>query len=345
MKNILLLRSADVKTVYSALEKLRAEFPGAKLHLLVQRNMIEVFKGLDYLKIIEYPYRDFNLAAPDEFFEKLPGMDLAFSLYKNNGDGYEEVDAFLLNKIRSVRYGAVDGNMNVNHSIATPARKRDTFSKNIKRLYRGDANMRKSIAFSRKYCPQTSRVIFTGNCQIIVDEGGKFEMSPESVLRIGHVPPDWEGIREYGGTVIRIHRGATFKCMGSITLYSGIRINIFPGAELSIGDGTYIAFNTKIFVEKSIKIGRNCAISWDVEFIDTDFHRMTISDSDVKRAAIVLHDHVWIGAGARILKNVKLGNNSVVAAGSVVTKNFPLNSIVAGNPAKLVGSKEGNYRV
>lgn len=346
MKNIILLRSADVRTVLNALKRLGSSFPDAKIHLLAQRNIAQVFKGTcGKVKVIEYPYRDFNLGAPDEFFRKLPKMDIAFSLYKNEGDGYDEVDAFLLNKIRSSKYGSINGKMKVKYGSVPPAKKKEAFSKNMERLYRGAANMSRSTEFSKKYCPQTSSVIFTGDCQIIVDEGGKFEMSPSSVLRIGHVPPEWEGIREHGGTVIRIHKGATFKCMGSVTLYSGIRINIFPGAELAIGDGTYIAFNTKLFVEKSIEIGRNCAISWDVEFMDTDFHRMSVSDSEVRRAAIVLNDHVWVGAGARILKDVELGGNSVVAASSVVTKPFPCNSIIAGNPAKLIGAKEGSYRI
>lgn len=346
MKNIILLRSADVKTVLNALEKLRSSFPDVKIHLLVQRNIVPVFKeACKKVEIIEYPYRDFNLGAPDEFFGSLPKMDIAFSLYKNNGNGYDEVDAFLLNKISSSKYGSVNGNMEIRYSSVSPARKKAAYSRNMERLYRGAPNMRRSSAFSKKHCPSTSRVIYTGDCQIIVDEGGKFEMSPSSLLRIGHVPPDWEGIRNHGGTVIRIHRGASFKCMGSVTLYSGIKINIFPGAELAIGDGTYIAFDTNLFVEKSIEIGRNCAISWDVEFMDTDFHRMSVSDSEVRRAAIVLNDHVWIGAGARVLKNVEIGSNSVVAASSVVTKTFPANSIIAGNPAKLIGTKEGSYRV
>jgi len=346
MKNIILLRSADVKTTLNALEKLKCSFPDARIHLLVQRNIVSVFKETcRKVVIIEYPYRDFNLAAPDEFFRRLPRMDIAFSLYKNDGNGYDEVDAFLLNKIRSSEYGSISGSMEMKHGHLSQARKKAAYSKNMERLYRGSSNMKRSISFSKQHCPATSRVVFTGDCQIIVDEGGKFEMSPESILRIGHVPPDWEGVRKHGGTVIRIQRGAIFKCLGSVTLYSGIRINIFPGAELMIGDGTYIAFDTSLFVEKSVEIGRNCAISWDVEFMDTDFHRMSVSDNEVKRAAIVLNDHVWIGAGARILKNVELGGNSVVAASSVVTKPFPGNSIIAGNPAKLVGTKEGSYRI
>ena len=53
---------------------------------------------------------------------------------------------------------------------------------------------------------------------------------------------------------------------------------------------------------------------------------------------IEIYDHVMIGAGSKILPNVKIGPNAIVAAGSVVTKNVPPNSVVAGVPAKVIGS-------
>jgi acetyltransferase-like isoleucine patch superfamily enzyme len=53
-------------------------------------------------------------------------------------------------------------------------------------------------------------------------------------------------------------------------------------------------------------------------------------------APIILDDNVWIGAGSIILPNVRIGKNSVVGAGSVVTKDVAAYSVVAGNPAKLI---------
>lgn len=53
---------------------------------------------------------------------------------------------------------------------------------------------------------------------------------------------------------------------------------------------------------------------------------------------IEIFDHVMIGAGSKILPNVKIGPNVIVAAGSIVTKDVPPNSVVAGVPAKVIGS-------
>jgi len=56
----------------------------------------------------------------------------------------------------------------------------------------------------------------------------------------------------------------------------------------------------------------------------------------LKTAPVKIGDNVWIGMNAVILKGVTIGENSVVAAGAVVTKSIPANTIVAGNPAVTV---------
>jgi acetyltransferase-like isoleucine patch superfamily enzyme len=57
----------------------------------------------------------------------------------------------------------------------------------------------------------------------------------------------------------------------------------------------------------------------------------------VKHAPVVLEEDVWVGANAMILKGVTVGRASIVGAGAVVTKDVPPNSIVAGNPARIIG--------
>jgi acetyltransferase-like isoleucine patch superfamily enzyme len=53
---------------------------------------------------------------------------------------------------------------------------------------------------------------------------------------------------------------------------------------------------------------------------------------------IIIHDNVWLGAGAIVLKGVEIGENTVIGAASVVTKNIPANVIAAGNPCKVIRS-------
>ncbi len=72
--------------------------------------------------------------------------------------------------------------------------------------------------------------------------------------------------------------------------------------------------------------------------IDTDFHR--IIDSTLKNniicESINIGNHVWIGCNVTILKGVNIGDNSIIAAGSIVNKDVPKNCLAGGNPARII---------
>ncbi len=107
-------------------------------------------------------------------------------------------------------------------------------------------------------------------------------------------------------------------------------------------------------VEQEIRIGSHCLISWNVGIADSDFHPLAPAQRRIDAEAlapffenrpprpklvtapVIIGDNVWIGMNAVILKGVTIGDNSVVAAGSVVTKNIEPNTVVAGNPAVVV---------
>jgi acetyltransferase-like isoleucine patch superfamily enzyme len=74
--------------------------------------------------------------------------------------------------------------------------------------------------------------------------------------------------------------------------------------------------------------------------MDSDFHQIhpeRRSDPG-KTAPIRLGENIWVGARVTILKGVQIGRDAVVASGAVVTKNVPVGAIVAGNPARVIGS-------
>lgn len=114
-------------------------------------------------------------------------------------------------------------------------------------------------------------------------------------------------------------------------------------ATINIGADTGISGGS-ICAAKSINIGKNCLIGANVTISDSDFHaikpanrRYNTNSEDIQADPIVIENNVFIGTGAIILKGVNIGENSVIGAGAVVTKSFPKNSILAGNPAKIIG--------
>lgn len=91
--------------------------------------------------------------------------------------------------------------------------------------------------------------------------------------------------------------------------------------------------------------GENCVISDRVSFITHDgatsvFRTQERYKNVIRYGPIIVRSNCFIGYGAIILPNVVIGPNSIVGAGSVVTKDVPPNSIVAGNPARLINKVE-----
>jgi acetyltransferase-like isoleucine patch superfamily enzyme len=88
---------------------------------------------------------------------------------------------------------------------------------------------------------------------------------------------------------------------------------------------------------KSIIIGDACMIAHGAYISDADWHGIYDRAEPVGNTKpVIFEDNVWIGDSAIICKGVRIGKNSIIGAGAVVTKNVPPNSIFAGNPAKLV---------
>ncbi len=110
--------------------------------------------------------------------------------------------------------------------------------------------------------------------------------------------------------------------------------------NLSIGEGTFINAGFRCGVPDGalVVIGRDCAIGPNVS-LETVNHGLRFDPATgwtSKRAGIEIQDRVWIGSGSILLPGVIVGHDSVIAAGSVVTRSLPPFSLVAGVPAKLV---------
>ena len=117
------------------------------------------------------------------------------------------------------------------------------------------------------------------------------------------------------------------------------------GSEIRIGNKTSIAKVQIVSLEPyKIEIGEDCMLSYDIEIRNTDSHKIYDKNTNERineGSSINIGNHVWLGMRAIILKGVTIGDNSIVAAGSIVTKDVKANTIVSGNPAKQI--KENVY--
>ena len=149
--------------------------------------------------------------------------------------------------------------------------------------------------------------------------------------------------------------------IGDNCIISGSFIFESNDGFIIIGSHTYIGASS--FISKSsIQIGNNVTIAWGCTIYDHDSHsldyRLRRKDIDdelrdlregvsfiknkdwncVNSKPIIIKDDVWIGMNCIILKGVTIGEGAIVGAGSVVTKDVPPWTLVAGNPAKVIKS-------
>lgn len=127
-----------------------------------------------------------------------------------------------------------------------------------------------------------------------------------------------------------VHHGATFI----------IRENQF--AAIEIQQGVYIGRHANIHTNSKVTIGRDSVLS-DYVYISTLSHGLNpaagriMSQSDIDKGEVVLGCNVFLGFGTKVLPGVRLGDWTIVGAGSVVTKSFTEGYVmIAGNPAKII---------
>ena len=175
-----------------------------------------------------------------------------------------------------------------------------------------------------------------------------------------------KGLRKYAmlgkspkiaGSIVINNLRKTQLVIGDHVILRHNKLFCFGKGKLTIGDYSYLGDNTQIDAAEGVMVGNYCMLSNRVMIQDHTSHPVSpkkrrqqlidlqkkptdVYDTVIKRVKI--EDNVWIGMDALILKGVTIGKNSIVGARAVVTKNVPPNSIVAGNPARVVKTFKGD---
>ncbi|MDP4025987.1 acyltransferase [Methylobacterium sp. NEAU 140] len=146
-----------------------------------------------------------------------------------------------------------------------------------------------------------------------------------------------------GDITLTIGSGASVS-IGQDCVIGRLSLNLFgEGARIDIGRSVGFAGSVNLSTHEGgrINIGAQCLIAGDTVFAASDGHPIfDVSTGErINQAAdICVGEHVWIAARAMVLKGADIGRNSVVGAGSIVTGHFGPNSLIVGNPARVLRS-------
>lgn len=157
----------------------------------------------------------------------------------------------------------------------------------------------------------------------------------------------------YCGKNLTVASGSFIKGFKHIRI--GQDVSLGPGIQLcaentdkNIEIGDYCSFNSNVMINADhggfIKLGKGVLIGPNVVLRSSNKNfvkkNVVIKDQGHKPGFIVIEDDVWIGANVVVLSGVTIGKGAVIAAGAIVTKDVEEYAIVAGVPAKKIGSRE-----
>ncbi len=146
-----------------------------------------------------------------------------------------------------------------------------------------------------------------------------------------------------GGVQLQIGRNAAVHFGRWVWIGHDTKIRCHEG-EVRIGDKTVLGQECTISAYQHVSIGEQCIIADRVMMIDFD-HSVAEVERPIRLQGIYKRDvrvgnNVWIGYGAQILRGVTVGDNAIIGASAVVTKDVPANAVVAGSPARVIRMRE-----
>lgn len=236
------------------------------------------------------------------FLHYLLGFNLITSKYKNIKNKIKILAKLRKSKIRVLG----DNNIFSTHQDSL-LKKSSFFVKNNNNI----------LCFKKKSLVKNSHIIVEGSNNILY-------IDKETLLTNSYIKIE--------GNDNKIFIGANC-CLKNLTIDMKNENSV-----IKIGDKTSIEeARITSFEPYKIEIGKDCMFSADIVIMNTDVHKIYDTTTKLKTnegKEISIGNHVWLGIRTIVLKGVNIGDNSIVAAGSIVTKDVKANTVVSGNPAR-----------
>jgi acetyltransferase-like isoleucine patch superfamily enzyme len=142
---------------------------------------------------------------------------------------------------------------------------------------------------------------------------------------------------------LQIAKRGTIRFGRFVWIGDGTKIRCHEG-EVILGQKTVLGQECTISAYRHVRIGEQCVVADRAMFIDFD-HGVVEVERPIRVQGIYMRDvdvgsNVWVGYGACVLRGIRVGDNSIIGANSVLTKDVPANAVVGGVPARLLRVRE-----
>lgn len=205
--------------------------------------------------------------------------------------------------------------------------------------------------------PLRTKILLLGNRSVHCTNNGQLLVSKSTYLRIsrkasvaidagaflvGFQMRGGRRIPTYDHCTLVVHQGGRIETHGTVQLCAGSCMSISSNAVCRLDDGVILSPNSMISCTHGLSIGSNSMFGWGLTLQDDDLHTIqyaTLEEQemrDKRHCQIQIGSNVWAGHHVTILKGVTIGDNVIIGANSVVTKDIPSGAMVAGNPARVV---------
>ena len=216
---------------------------------------------------------------------------------------------------------------------------------NVRKLFEIGLGLPKSIILNFTQLPKKQAI----RLPILVSYRTKFKslkgnMYIKDTVKFGQIriglSGAGSGTAHYLPTVIENNGSIVFK--GCVEIGGGCQIcTVDTQSNLSIGNQTKFMGECHLVAAKSVTIGEECAISWNTQIMDTDFHSIYKDQKKINNNEDVkIGNHVWIASHCLILKGCRIPDNIVIAAGSLIDSNqkdsFEENTIITSLPYRIL---------